>query len=265
MRIQEDIYTAMLRSGRSNSSIIMDQKNLILVDCGVGPRILEQKLGEVDRAIDQITGALITHSHFDHMNEATLRKLTSHGISIYCNSGVKEIALGKAKAAHRKLIKKYLCVINSQAAFQVGDFKIKAFDLKHDSDGGCHGYILKRKTEKGSEKIVYATDFAYPSQRIKKIFRDSHIIFIESDHCDVMLDRCPDIPDFVKDNHIRQYHISNAQCCDLLKDSLTNSNILPRKIHLLHISDNINTEKKALSMCKQMLKKNGLKGAVVYV
>ncbi len=265
MAIEDSIYTAIVRRGKSNSSIILDKTNLILIDCGVGPRVLENYLNDINMTIGQITGAVITHSHFDHMNEATLRKLATNGIPIYCNDVVKEIAVAKTEKEFKQLVKKHIHAISVRKEFEIGDYKIKAFNLSHDSEGGCHGYVFKKKTLSKTEKIVYATDFGYPSDSVKKLFRNSNIIFIESDHCDKMLDNCFDIPENIKDDHIRKYHISNAQCCSVLEDVLRNSDILPRKIHLLHIADKINTDKKALSMCKAMLNKNGLKNVVVNI
>ena len=263
MKITDSIHTAIVRSGRSNSSIILDGSNLILVDCGAGPLVLKKYLSTINMSIEQITGAVITHAHGDHMNEATLRKLTFHGIPIYCEAEVKEIAVEKTKEGFQSIVKKHMHEINVRKEFKIGAYKIKAFNLRHDSEGACFGYIFKKKMPGKTEKIVYATDFAYPSERIKKLFRNADIIFIESDHCDKMLDECYIIPEYVKDEHIRKYHISNSQCCEMLKEILLNSDTLPHKILLLHIADNINTEKKALSTCKRMLKKNGFKNIAV--
>ena len=213
--------------------------------------------------IEQITGAVITHSHGDHMNEATLRKLATNGIPIYCSDEIKNLAVAATKEGFKPLVKKHIHIISVHKYFMIGDYKVKALNLRHDSEGGCYGYIFKKKLPGKIEKIVYATDFAYPSKRVKKLFRNADTIFIESDHCDAMLSECFDIPEYIKDDHIRKYHISNSQCCAVLEEVLINSDILPRKIHLLHISDNINTEKKALSMCRRMLKKNGLNNILV--
>lgn len=265
MTISASIYTAIVRSGRSNSSIIMDNANLVLIDCGAGPRVLENFLNDINTSIDKITGAVITHSHSDHTNEATLRKLASNGIPIYCNDEVKKIAIAAIKDEFKKLVKKNIHEISDRNEFIIGDFKIKAFNLSHDSAGGCYGYVFKKKASGKITKIVYATDFGYPSQSAKRLFRDADIMFIESDHCDIMLDKCFEIPEDIKENHIRKYHISNAQCSALLEETFSASDTIPSKIHLLHIADKINTDKKALSTCKGMLKKNGFKNVLVSV
>ena len=154
------IYTAILRSGKTNSSI-MDDNNLILVDCGVGPRILEEKLQDIKKSICDLTGAVITHSHSDHMNKATVRKLDSEGIPVYCHNQVKKILL--------QIIKKHsIHGVEVNEKFRIGDYKIKPFVLEHDDAGGCTGYVFRRSTNRGIKKIVYATDFGYPSENVKE-------------------------------------------------------------------------------------------------
>ena len=263
MSIDEHIYTSIVRSGESNSSIIMDKTNLILIDCGAGPRVLEKSLNDINMTLDQITGAVITHSHFDHMNKATLRKLAANAIPIYCNEEVKKIAVAATKDEFKNLLGKHIHAISVRKAFRIGDYKIKAFNLRHDSVGGCYGYVFKKQMLRKVEKIVYATDFGYPADHVKKLFRNADVIFIESDHCDIMLDKCVDIPETIKENHIRKYHISNAQCCEVLEEILNHADILPRKIHLLHIAKKINTDKEALAMCKKMLKEKGFTNVLV--
>lgn len=117
--------------------------------------------------------------------------------------------------------------------------------------------MFKRNTASGIKKIVYATDFGNPSENVKIILRDCDVIFIESDHDDKMLYENNEIPEWRKENHIKKYHISNLQCCNILEEVLKTSKTIPQKILLLHITDKINTKDKALSMCKSMLNRNG--------
>ncbi len=255
MELNDGSYTAIVRSGKSNSSIIMDKTNLILVDCGAGPKVLEKSLSDINMTIEQITGAVITHS--DHMNEAMLRKLAANGIPIYCNDEVKKIAVAATKEEFKQLVMNHIHAISVRTEFSIGDYAIKAFNLKHDAEGGCYGYVFKKKMPDKIKKIVYATDFRYPTDHIKELFRNSDVIFIESDHDDGMLDKNVGIPEYIKENHIRNNHISNAQCSAMLEEILSNSETLPRKVHLLHITDTINTAEKALSTCRRMLKRNG--------
>ena len=112
MKNDDDIYTAIVRSGKSNSSIIMDNANLILIDCGAGPRVLEKSLSDINMTIEQITGAVITHSHFDHMNEATLRKLATDSVPIYCNEEVNKIAVAATKEGFKGLVSKHIHTIS---------------------------------------------------------------------------------------------------------------------------------------------------------
>ena len=253
------IHTSILRSGRNNSSVLMDGKTLILIDCGIGPRILEKKLNEIDRTTRDITGALITHSHLDHMNLATVRKLTKEGVPLYSGHGVKKKAIEKMEREHRQAVKEHIRPFHHNEEFQIGSFIVTAFEVAHDSEGGCSGFEFKKADHSGHRKIVYATDLGYPSLEIKSKFLDCDILFIESDHDEDMLDKCADIPEYIKEDHIRGYHISNTQCCEILEEVLNKSRKVPEKIHLLHISDTINKGEIALGECQDMLKRNNFK------
>jgi phosphoribosyl 1,2-cyclic phosphodiesterase len=141
--------------------------------------------------------------------------------------------------------------------FRIGSFKVKPFKVNHDSVGGCFGYCIYAKSGKLTKKITLATDLGKPGKRIRRHMHNSHGLLLTSDHDTKMLDRCYEVPEDIKLNHIIPYHLSNNECAELLVRVIRSSRIKPKFVYLLHISEIFNTVKKALAKSKQSLRKAG--------
>lgn len=242
----------VLRSGPTggNITLIWNNDTAILIDCGVGPRIVDNLLERQGLSLADITGILITHSHGDHIKPRAIEKLFDNKVPVYCSDGVKKAM--KTKIKHRKTLTKFPAKV-----FRIGSFKVKPFKVNHDSNGGCVGYCIYEKIGKLTHKITLATDFGNPGKRAIQHMHNSHGLLLTSDHDTKMLERSYDIPEEVKADHIIPYHLSNEQCANLLVRVIKSSRIKPEFIYLLHISEKINTVKKALARSRQSLRNAG--------
>ena len=62
------IRVSVLSSGsRGNATFIRTDKVRMLIDCGLGPRTLANRLRTIGEDLDQIDVVLITHEHTDHV------------------------------------------------------------------------------------------------------------------------------------------------------------------------------------------------------
>ena len=62
------IRVSVLGSGsRGNATFIRTDKVRLLIDCGLGPRTLANRLRTIGEDPDQIDVVLITHEHTDHV------------------------------------------------------------------------------------------------------------------------------------------------------------------------------------------------------
>src|SRR5688572_27746666 len=83
----------MLRSGSSgNAALVTAGATRILIDAGIGPRVLAKELGTHGLAVGDLTGAIFTHCHSDHVRGNTLALLAREGVPIHFNEGTWEAA-----------------------------------------------------------------------------------------------------------------------------------------------------------------------------
>ena len=83
---------AVLGSGsRGNSTLIChDGGTGLLIDIGLGPRVLDQRLASVRSDWSRITAVVLTHTHGDHVDPATLQVMVRRAIVLYCHEGHRE-------------------------------------------------------------------------------------------------------------------------------------------------------------------------------
>jgi phosphoribosyl 1,2-cyclic phosphodiesterase len=77
---------AVLASGSSGNSTFLSADDFgLLLDIGIGPRLLSSRLASVGRSWDHVQAVLLSHTHSDHWNERTLKHLVRRGVPLYCH------------------------------------------------------------------------------------------------------------------------------------------------------------------------------------
>ena len=73
---------AVLGSGsRGNSALVChDGGTGLLIDIGLGPRVIDQRLASVQSDWSRISAVVLTHTHGDHIDSATLQVMVRRGI-----------------------------------------------------------------------------------------------------------------------------------------------------------------------------------------
>ena len=237
-----------------NCTVIWDNRNALLIDCGFSQKYIYQNLKDINLDFTHISGLLITHTHTDHVNKSILSRFVKEHIPIYCH---KKVYKDLSKKYQEIALARKLNLLNtfSKELFTIGSFKAQAFEVPHDSSGGCFGFNIFSRSNSSKKKITVATDLGYPADTILPHFIDSDLIVIEANHDSDMLENSPR-PRWLKKRITRIGHLSNSQCADLLKKVLSRSNKLPKAIILAHISQECNTNNDAVGCIKRMLGQN---------
>lgn len=241
-----------------NSTLIWNESDCILVDCGFSQRYTRECLGELNKQIKDLAGVLITHSHSDHVSESMMKKLLAEKIPVHCYLKVAKALHAKnepfAEANQKKIVRKF-----NKNGFTIGSFKIKPFSVPHDSKGGCFGFNIFSKTNETNSKITVATDIGYPKDDFIPNFINSDIIMIECNHDPDMLENSKR-PEWLKNRINNLGHLSNDQCAELLKNILIRSDTHPKSIILAHISQECNSNSLAIETVREMLTINKFTG-----
>ena len=243
------VHVSVLRSSSSgNSTLIQNGRHAILVDCGLGPRVTEGLLAPLGFSIRDLSGVLVTHAHNDHSKITTVEKLFRHEIPVYCLSGVKKVVANGLSGKHTPRFRTF-----ARASFKIGLFRVMAFPVDHDAEGGCVGFCIEIGAGAKMKKISLVTDYGGPGGKIAESLRDSHLILIASNYCAKMIKGPSPVPEYVKQRHILPYQPSNDDCSSVLLEVARASAFLPEAVYLLHISKNHNTVAKAVAHSKDML------------
>ncbi|MFC2048594.1 MBL fold metallo-hydrolase [Elusimicrobiota bacterium] len=237
-------------SSYGNCTVMWTDCSTLMIDCGFSYKYISGHLAEIGKDLSSVDAILITHIHSDHVNPVILKKADELGIPVYCHKYMLSYLYSKYNLEKHipetGIIKQFY-----RKEFRVGEYFVRAFDVWHDSDGGCSGFNIYLKDKQGV-KISIATDLGDYGEGVIDKFQDSDIIIIESNH-DIDMLSISNRPVWVK-KRIADTHLSNSKCSILIKEVVSRSKIKPRAIILAHISKDCNTEEKAKKMTRNALK-----------
>jgi len=216
--------------------------------------MIKANLDKTGRNFTDLSGALITHTHTDHINRYSLKALIDNKVPIYCHEDLIEVIFRKFQTVLKPSDKNKFRPFNGKD-FSIGSFEIHAFKVPHDAEGGCYGYNVFRESESGVKKVSISTDMGYPEPPLINEFINSHVIVLESNHDTEMLESS-NRPYFLKKRIKEIGHLSNEQCAQFLVDILNSSDFLPDTVMLAHISQQCNTNELAEGCTRKALELN---------
>ena len=153
------MYFDIMASGsKGNASVVIYKDTVILIDMGISFELLETRLKEINLTVNDITGAIFTHNHSDHIR------------------GVKFLSPKKMYALEGNL-SSLTNKINIFEPFMIGDIEVTPLMVSHDSINPC-GYLLKG----GKETLVYITDTGYFCEENIPYIKNPTYLILESNH-----------------------------------------------------------------------------------
>jgi phosphoribosyl 1,2-cyclic phosphodiesterase len=224
----------VIGTGSSGNCYLFNPKQgkSLIIDCGVNFKEVKQS---IDFDITSICGALQSHSHGDHSKFT--KDFLNAGIDVYMSlQNKKEVAIESNR----------IKIIEPKKNFQLADFKVMPFDLKHDV--ACLGFIIEHSE---SGKFCMITDTYY----CKYTFPGLNNIIIEANYSKEIIDRKfgPDSDKEFLRNRILKSHFSLANCKDMLSaNDLSQVN----NIVLIHLSDSNSDEKQFKKKIYELTNKN---------
>ena len=237
-----------LGSGSSGNALLLDDSDSsVLVDCGLGPRLLAKALAAANRRIEDIGIVLITHEHIDHVRG--LKGLTRHGARFIASAGTA-FAAGLPPPSWEE--------IRMGASIRAGGFTVTALAVSHDAEEPC-GYHIAAAS---GGKVVVLTDLGRRDDSLLDPLSEANLIILEANH-DIQMLRTGPYPQHLKRRVLSPTgHLSNADCGDLLATSLCRvSN--PGVVWLAHLSQTNNRPQLAVSTVRQSLAAAGVATNVV--
>ncbi|WP_286846768.1 MBL fold metallo-hydrolase [Proteiniphilum sp. UBA5463] len=219
----------------------------ILIDAGIGPRVIRKRLAENGVDLSSIMAVLITHDHYDHIKSAGYLGEKLH-IPVYATREVHRGISNSPLIRHSlngssKYIKK-------GNPFQIEDFRITAFNVPHDSIDNA-GYFF----EFGNNKLTLVTDVGAITDEVAYYICKANHLVIESNYDEEML-RNGCYPYHLKRRITSgEGHLSNRETAEFLANNYSSE---LRNIWLCHLSGDNNNPTLAYETVERQLSQRGI-------
>jgi len=249
-------FTVLASGSSGNVSYLELAGRGYLVDIGLGPRLIAQRLAVHGATWNCVHAVLLTHTHADHWKAATLRHLWRRSIPIHCHRAHCEV-LSLAGSAFELLEKKKL--VKTYEAGQ--DFELwpelrcRPIALSHDCET-TFGFRFEAPGGSNGQRwtLGYAADLGCWDHGVVEALSNTDLLALEFNH-DVGLEYASGRPARLIARVLGERgHLSNHQATALLAEILRRDGGR-RLLHLvqLHLSRECNKPELAAGMAQAVL------------
>ncbi len=253
------VQFAVLASGsRGNSTLVRGRGAGLLIDVGIGPKVLGERLASVGSSWSRIAAVVLTHTHADHIDTATFAELARRGVTLHCHEGHRaELA---ADPGFRKLEEGGLTRCYDERPFMTSTgSRLEPIGLRHDG-GPTFGFRIEASAERRGPpvSIGYLADTGCWTDTMAESLTDVDVLGVEFNH-DVAMQMSSARPEYLIERNLSDLgHLSNAQGAELVVAILTRSrDRSPRHLVLLHLSEQCNQPDLALRAAQGALSAAG--------
>jgi phosphoribosyl 1,2-cyclic phosphodiesterase len=210
----------------------------LLVDCGLGIRELDKRLGAAGMLAEQIDAIFITHEHADHIGCA-LRLSARERIPVYMSEGTYA-------ALNHPELHGLLRVAADGQEFQVGGLQVRPFTVPHDAREP-----LQLTCTDGNVRLGLLTDLGHVSLHVEQELAACATLLLECNHDEAMLAAGP-YPWFLKKRVGGDWgHLANSAAAALAQSLLPAGRL--RQVVAAHLSEQNNKPELAQAALLQAL------------
>ena len=232
-----------LVSGSSGNCTLLSHKNtMLLVDCGLSAKKLEQTVSTIGISPEKICGLLVTHEHSDHTKGiGTLSR--KYQIPVYATVGTHEAMIDLS------ISEKAVRYITPGIDLEIGDIGIKPFSIPHDAKNPvAYNFFFDEK------KLTLATDMGHITDEILSNIKGSIAVLLESNH-DINMLKNGRYPAFLKQRILgKRGHLSNEDAANV---ALKLAKSGTKHLMLGHLSNENNTPRAAFIKTAEVLTAGG--------
>ena len=193
---------ASLGSGsRGNALLVEFDTTLLMVDCGLPRKIVEERLRVLGRDPRDVTAVLVTHEHADHV-QGVAKFVRRYNTPVWMTPGtasaVRGLSRTNALSCHRELV--------------IESIKVEPYPVPHDAREPCQFVFAA-----GGRRLGLLTDAGHVTSHMYERLTGCDALAIECNHDLDSLQRGP-YPDSLKTRVASRFgHLNNAQTTELLE------------------------------------------------
>jgi phosphoribosyl 1,2-cyclic phosphodiesterase len=225
----------ILASGSmGNAAVLRCPSGAMLIDFGIGPRTLEQRLNGTGVRVADLRAVCLTHLDSDHFDRNCLPTLVRRQIPIHCHAQAACDVV-----AENPTVRPLVRAFDADAFKPLPGVTFEPISLAHDREGS-HGFVI----DGFGYRIGYATDLGRVPPALIDRFRGCDLVAIESNY-DPEMQEASARPAFLKRRITGgSGHLSNGQALAAVREILDRAaavaDRLPEHIVLLHRSQQCN-------------------------
>lgn len=231
----------VLASGSSgNSTYIEAGKQKILIDIGKNRKYIIDKLSEINVLPEEITHIFISHLHEDHIS----------ALNTFLKKYSPTIVISQAMFQELSDIHKYPHILIYENEVILNNLQVYCIHSSHDATDS-RNFLF----ESDGHSVVYVTDTGYVNVKNFKYLQDKEIYLFESNH-DIEMLKNGSRPDWLKQRILSDNgHLSNKASSFYLAKLI---GVNTKKIFLMHLSKENNTEELALQEINSLFKAHNI-------
>lgn len=238
------VQLTVLGSGSGGNSIYIETpETRLLVDAGFSGRQIRQRLAQIGKTPENLTGILITHEHSDHTQGLPILAARLK-IPVFCNRPTREEIASQLECD-------FECqLFATGAAFAMGDIVVETFSVPHDAQDPV-GFLLR--TPGGN--IGLLTDLGHATKLVLERVRAANVLFLEANHDVKMLQADTRRPWSLKQRILSRHgHLSNEAAAEAAAQ-VASAEL--RHLYLGHLSQDCNKPEIAHRVVAERLRQIG--------
>ena len=239
------VELCVLASGSAgNCTVLRAPSGVMLVDAGIGPRTVAQRMNGTGVSVADVSAICLTHLDRDHFNFNWIGTIVRRGIRLFCHASrvadVLRYAQGHVSDDAETKDFAALVVGFCEETFEpLQGLTFRPVHLAHDREGS-DGFVA----EGFGRRVGYATDLGHVPSHLLEMFCGVDVLCIESNYDPQMQADSPR-PWFLKQRITGgRGHLSNQQAFDAVRQVIERCErrgmTLPEHIVLLHRSRQCN-------------------------
>lgn len=226
--------TILASGSGGNATLIQTERQRVLVDAGIGPEQIEDRMRFALGEVVEPTAIVLTHPHGDHACKAAACAARWDAPVYLTAATARRMTLPGARKR----------VFGRSAAFDVGALRVEPMPIPHDAPN-----VALVFDDRGA-RAATITDLGHVPRRLAEHLAGCQLVMLESNHDPTMLARGP-YPEFLKRRIAsRTGHLSNRQAARLL-GALGPAT---RRVVLMHLSERCNSAMLALEQARGALR-----------